>query len=173
MQKVSEAVGRVIHAHVGIASGEVVASSTGSSRYEEYTVTGETVNLASRLTGIARHTEIVASGDIITTLGESVEAEFAGSQPIKGYAKPVDIWRIHRLKDPADRPRLLIGRDAETDRCVAALQAVLNRDTGVVLYLRGEAGIGKSCLAAEASRRAEQLGFVGLRTALFDLGAEF
>ena len=172
MQKVSEAVGRVIHAHVGIASGEVVASSTGSSRYEEYTVTGETVNLASRLTGIARHTEIVASGDIITTLGESVEAEFAGSQPIKGYAKPVDIWRIHRLKDPADRPRLLIGRDAETDRCVAALQAVLNRDTGVVLYLRGEAGIGKSCLAAEASRRAEQLGFVGLRTALFDLGAE-
>ena len=41
--------GRTIHAHVGVASGEVVASSTGSSRYAEYTVTGETVNLAARL----------------------------------------------------------------------------------------------------------------------------
>ena len=36
--------------HVGIASGQVVASSTGSTSHREYTVTGDTVNLASRLT---------------------------------------------------------------------------------------------------------------------------
>jgi class 3 adenylate cyclase len=53
MDHVSRSMDRKIAAHVGIASGEVVASRTGSSRYTEFTVTGETVNLASRLTGLA------------------------------------------------------------------------------------------------------------------------
>ena len=84
MQQVSEAVGRAIRAHVGIASGEVVASSTGSTHYAEYTVIDESVNLASRLTGVARGGEIIASTDIVTALTEAVDAEFAGAQPIKG-----------------------------------------------------------------------------------------
>jgi class 3 adenylate cyclase len=90
MQQVSEAVGQTLRAHVGIASGEVVASSTGSTHYTEYTVIGESVNLASRLTGVARGGEIIASTDIVTALAEAVDAEFAGAQPIKGYAAPVD-----------------------------------------------------------------------------------
>jgi class 3 adenylate cyclase len=40
--------------HIGIASGEVVASGLGSEAHQEYTVTGESVNLASRLQDIAR-----------------------------------------------------------------------------------------------------------------------
>ena len=39
--------------HIGVASGEVVASGTGSATHREYTVTGESVNLAARLTDAA------------------------------------------------------------------------------------------------------------------------
>jgi hypothetical protein len=171
MQQVSEAVGRAIRAHVGIASGEVVASSTGSTHYAEYTVIDESVNLASRLTGVARGGEIIASTDIVTALAEAVDAEFAGAQPIKGYAAPVDTWRVRGLKDTADRHRPLVGCNMEIAQCVAALNAARDGDTGAILYIRGEAGIGKSSLAAEALRRAERLGFTGLRTAVFDFGA--
>jgi predicted ATPase len=59
----------------------------------------------------------------------------------------------------------------EIAQCVAALNAAREGDTGAILYIRGEAGIGKSSLAAETLRRAERLGFTGLRTAVFDFGA--
>ena len=37
--------GRKLEVHVGIASGQVVASGTGSDKHREYTVTGDSVNL--------------------------------------------------------------------------------------------------------------------------------
>ena len=39
--------------HIGVASGQVVASSTGSTAHTEHTVTGDSVNLAARLTDLA------------------------------------------------------------------------------------------------------------------------
>jgi class 3 adenylate cyclase/tetratricopeptide (TPR) repeat protein len=170
MPKVSEAAGRTIAAHVGISSGEVVASRTGSSRYTEYTVTGETVNLASRLTGLARDGETIASADIVTTLAESVDAEFGGSQSIKGLAAPVNVWRVRGLKDSASIHRPLIGRRAELAQCIAALEAARDGETGSILYVRGEPGIGKSSLAAETLREAKELGFAATRTTVFDFG---
>jgi class 3 adenylate cyclase len=50
MPALSQEIARPIAVHIGIAGGQVVASGTGSATYAEYTVTGETVNLASRLT---------------------------------------------------------------------------------------------------------------------------
>ena len=37
-----------LSAHIGVATGEVVASSVGSQRHRRYTVTGEAANLAAR-----------------------------------------------------------------------------------------------------------------------------
>src|SRR5262249_2566816 len=47
MPALSRTLPRPISVHIGIAGGQVVASKTGSATYSEYTVTGETVNLAS------------------------------------------------------------------------------------------------------------------------------
>src|SRR5262249_56240813 len=112
MGAVSKAAGRTIAAHVGIASGEVVASRIGSSQFTEYTVTGDTVILASRLTGLARAGETIVSPDIVTNLGQAIDAEFGGSQRIKGLAAPVDVWRLRSLKDQAGQHRRLVGRQA-------------------------------------------------------------
>ncbi len=48
MAPLSEEVGHRLSPHIGIASGQVVASGTGSDAHSEYTVTGDSVNLASR-----------------------------------------------------------------------------------------------------------------------------
>src|SRR5688572_29956280 len=59
MPELSAGLGRPIGVHIGVAGGQVMASGTGSASHREYTVTGETVNLASRLTDAA------ASGEIL------------------------------------------------------------------------------------------------------------
>ena len=61
---------RALQTHMGIASGEVVASATGSEAHREYTVTGETVNSAARLTSEARAGEILIS-DLVRRALES------------------------------------------------------------------------------------------------------
>ena len=53
MKDLSEEIGTRLEVHIGIASGQVVASGLGSSAHQEYTVTGESVNLASRLSEMA------------------------------------------------------------------------------------------------------------------------
>ena len=58
--EIHEAVSRIdppIKVHVGIASGQVVASGIGSEAHQEYTITGDTVNLASRLQDMAHSGE--------------------------------------------------------------------------------------------------------------------
>ena len=53
-----------LSAHIGVATGEVVASSVGSQRHRGYTVTGEAANLAARLLARAASGETLAlSGD--------------------------------------------------------------------------------------------------------------
>jgi class 3 adenylate cyclase len=64
--------GRSIGVHIGIASGEVMASGTGSARHLEYTVTGDSVNLASRLTDKAATGEILISDSVHRALAGAV-----------------------------------------------------------------------------------------------------
>ena len=53
LAEVSREAGRELAIHIGIASGEVVAGGLGSDNRQDYTVLGESVNLASRLDSLA------------------------------------------------------------------------------------------------------------------------
>ncbi|MFP6707627.1 MAG: adenylate/guanylate cyclase domain-containing protein, partial [Alphaproteobacteria bacterium] len=51
--EIHDAVGRLsppLKVHIGVDSGQVVASSTGGAAHMEYTMTGDSVNPATRLT---------------------------------------------------------------------------------------------------------------------------
>ncbi len=64
MPDVGAPFGRTLAAHVGIAAGEVVASGVGAGAHRAYTVIGPSVNLASRLVGVAGPGEIVLDGAV-------------------------------------------------------------------------------------------------------------
>jgi adenylate cyclase len=83
---------------VGIHSGEAIVGNIGSERLMDYTVIGDTVNIARRLQETARAGEILISSSVIK-LVPNVDAERKGLQQLAGRTKPVDVYRLLGLDD--------------------------------------------------------------------------
>ena len=103
----------------GINTGPVVAGFLGAKGRMEYTVIGDTANVASRLTSadIARRDQVAVSGETLGELGDDVEAVDLGAVLVKGRTEPVPCWQINRLGQlttpkPAPAPDVPIGRAA-------------------------------------------------------------
>jgi hypothetical protein len=171
MPAVSETVGREIQVHIGVASGQVVASGVGSN--ESYTVTGESVNLASRLTDKAGPNETLVSETVMQAVDGRFSAEDLGHLSLKGIVNPVRAFRVLE-QTTADSPassRPFVGRQAELQQLKAVLEATAETRAGHVIYLRGEAGIGKTRITEEIERLASLQGFNCHRALVLDFGA--
>ncbi len=171
MPAVSLAIGRKIQVHIGVASGQVVASGVGSN--ESYTVTGESVNLASRLTDKAGPTETLVSEMVMQAVDGKFSAEELGHLSLKGIAKPVRAFRVRDLtaSDSRANSRPFVGRQAELEQLKAVIKTTAETLAGHVIYLRGEAGIGKTRITEEIERLASPLGFDCHRALVLDFGA--
>ena len=167
---VSARVGRPIGVHIGVAGGQVVASRTGSASHSEYTVTGDTVNLASRLTASAEEGEILASDDTRRALAERFDCVDAGALNIKGFAEPVRAWRLLGPRPFAREQRPFVGRHGELRLLEAALAACRETGRGQTIFIRGEAGIGKTRLIEEVQRKATEAGFACHAALVLDFG---
>jgi class 3 adenylate cyclase len=81
---------------IGIASGEVIAGFTGTSRRVTYTCVGDTVNLAARL---ETHTKVASQPILIDeatrqNLSDTIHLEDQGEVQLKGKTQPVRIFSI-------------------------------------------------------------------------------
>ncbi|MFO1047531.1 MAG: adenylate/guanylate cyclase domain-containing protein [Geminicoccaceae bacterium] len=144
--------GAPLRVHVGVAGGQVVASGTGSAMHREYTVTGDTVNLASRLADAAAPGEILVSPSVRVDLAGRLDAEDRGELAVKGLVAPVRAWRVAGLEQVGVERSPLAGRVVEVAQLRALLAAVAATGRGGVALVRGEPGIGKSRLIDEARR---------------------
>jgi class 3 adenylate cyclase/predicted ATPase len=171
MLGLGESFGRPLSAHIGIASGQVVASGTGSDAHREYTVTGESVNLAARLQDKAGPGETLISEATYRAAVDLIDGEALGEVEVKGFARPVKVWRLRTLSDcTAVGRRLFVGRQAEIRQFTAIAADCLERRCGHVVLIRGEAGIGKTRLVAELNAIAGRRGFALHRSLVLDFG---
>ena len=79
---------------IGLNSGEVVSGNIGSQDKMEYTVIGDTVNVASRLNGLAGSGEIIISKKIREELGHEIKVKALAPQKIKGKSEPIEVFKL-------------------------------------------------------------------------------
>jgi class 3 adenylate cyclase len=80
---------------IGLSTGDVAAAMLGSAERLEYTVVGDTVNLAQRLQDLARPAgSTVASEATVQACGDGWAWEPLGAREVKGRETPVLAYRL-------------------------------------------------------------------------------
>ena len=151
--------GQPLSLHIGIASGEVLASVIGGGGKSKYSVTGAPVNLAARLDSLASSGETLISQALYQAVSAVVDAEALDERAVKGLAAPVAVWRVRGLRSAPVERSPFVGRHAELVQIMGALDSARDTGTGMTILIRGDAGIGKSRLVDECHARARAMGF--------------
>jgi len=145
---------------VGVATGPVVLGSVGAGARVEYAAFGTTVNLAARLQSAADRGGVLVDAATHTLVADVFQWAEVEHLTLKGVAAPVAAWSpLHPVRGD-QRPAAhsqppLVGREAEA-ATLAAAAAALSSGRGGVLFVTGEAGIGKTRLLTEFRAAVER-----------------
>ena len=153
--KLEEKIGQPLEMHTGINTGLVV---TGDIDLEKGThgAVGDTINLASRLSDLAKPGEIIVSLKTRELSTAYFKIKKLGQAAIKGKVQPITTYRVEDeigLKshfDVSEKHGLTVysGREQELNLLQSCLEkAVVGK--GQFVTVVGEAGMGKSRLLYE------------------------
>jgi len=139
--------------HTGINSGEVIAGKVGSDLQMDYTVMGDTVNVAQRLKDIATPGTIVVGPETFRRTRHAFD--YMSSEPVqlKGKAESINPYEVIGRKWGSEFGSStvhsdLIGRDKELNKLKEGYTELIKNKPRNFL-IKGEIGVGKSRLLYE------------------------
>lgn len=141
-----------LRTRIGIDTGLVVVGDLlGKGALQQEGLVGDVPNLAARLQALATPDSIVISPGTRRLVGYVFDYADLGERRLKGFAAPVQAWRVLGLSAAEGRFGArsaagltpLVGRETETRLLLERWEQV-KAGKGQVVMLVGEAGIGKS-----------------------------
>ncbi len=143
-----------ISMHTGINTGLVVTGEVNMER-GTHGVAGDTINMASRLSNLAKPGEILIDVDTCRQVEGHFTCEFLEETTVKGKADPIQVHKVLSQRDkPVTIHRLsglranLVGRKVELAELSEAVEN-LQEGRGRIFSICGAAGTGKSRLVEE------------------------
>ena len=148
--------GRDFKMRIGINSGPVVVGRIGDDLRMDYTAVGDTTILAERLQKLAMPGAVLISDATEHHVSSYFELEDLGAVGVKGKTEPVHTYRVVSARSVAGRIEAavaegltpLVGRKRELETLTTAFEST-RAGRGQVVFMVGEAGIGKSRLLHE------------------------
>lgn len=141
--------------HIGINSGIVIAGNVGNDLRMNYTVMGDTVNVASRLEGAAATGQIFVSQNTYRLTSGAFQFRALDPISVKGKRDLLTVYELIDAKTQPDKIRgldglisPLVGREWESKVIKKAVGGT-KRGRSAVVLIYGDAGVGKSRLLRE------------------------
>lgn len=103
---------------VGVHLGECVAGSVGPPTRQQYTVVGDTVNLASRLQALTKRfgVDVLVSEDVVSACGDALLLRDFGAAAVEGREQPVHVYQLLGTKYDRRSSDTLLERERERER---------------------------------------------------------
>jgi class 3 adenylate cyclase len=141
----------------GVNTGEVVA---GDPVAGQRLVTGDAVNVAARLEQAAPALEVLLGESTYRLVRDAVEVEPVEPLELKGKSERVPAYRLMSVK-PAEEERgassvRLVGREEELVALLRELESAIEARSTRLVTVVGDAGVGKTRLVEELTRRVSQ-----------------
>ncbi len=141
---------------IGIHIGSVIVGTLGNDLRVEFKAVGDTVNLASRMEGLAESGTTYVTEDTFKLTEGFFRFEGLGEKQVKGKEEPVKVYQViapstRRTKFDVSAERGLtpfIGRERELELLLDGFQRA-KAGKGQAFSIIAEAGVGKSRLLYE------------------------
>jgi class 3 adenylate cyclase/tetratricopeptide (TPR) repeat protein len=149
-------------ARQGLNTGLVVVGSIGSDLRMDYTAVGDATNVAARLQQVGEPGRVTVSDATHRLVRGYFETRPLGLIHLKGKAEPVAAWEVVAGREAVTRLEVeaargltpFVGREPELNALLEAF-ARAQAGQGQVVFLAGDAGIGKSRLLLELRGRID------------------
>ncbi|MBK7857946.1 MAG: protein kinase [Archangiaceae bacterium] len=163
LTEVNKTLAAPLKMRIGINAGAVVAGGVGGQRRMDYTVMGDTVNLAQRLEAAASPGKILVSATVKRLTDRAIRYRTLPPITVKGKAEPIAIFEVEGpWESQRKEGEQLVGRRTELGRVEQLLKQLKAGKPGGMIFL-GDLGMGKTQLLDEAARLCSAS---GVRTAV-------
>lgn len=144
---------------IGISQGIMRTGAYGGKSRRTYGVLGDEVNLAARLMQRAERGTILISESVIGDKLDHFTLQSLSPIQFKGKAHPIQVFQVVGPRERSFEARFyttpLVGRSDMLTQLDEAFKPLLKMHHAGIIYIHGEAGMGKSRLVFEAQQRLQ------------------